>query len=136
MLAKARSVSFIKAMKTGASGNLAQSSQWAQGEQSNGRLMTDSRAEMRQGMLEDMFLAAKISEGADIGDDESRGKAILRPDLAEVDAAVLESEAAAAAIVAHLHGLALQGLVGEVVAQARGKIEAFASQASVAEEGA
>src|SRR5690348_10125086 len=136
MVAKASSVSFIGAMRTGASGNLTQSSQRAQGEQSNGRLMTDSRAEMRQGKLEDVFLAAKISEGADIGDDESRGKAILRADLAEIDAAVLESEAAAAAVVADLHELALQGLVGEIVAQARSEIETLASQASIAEEGA
>jgi hypothetical protein len=83
-----------------------------------------------------VFLTAEITEGADVGDDEGGGEAILGADLAEVDTAVFEGEAAAVAVVADLHELALQGLVGEVVADSGSEIEAFARQVAVAEEGA
>src|SRR5579863_4214278 len=84
--------------------------------------------------LKDFVLAAEISEGADVGDDESGGEPIFGADLAEVDAAVLEGEAATTAIVAHLHELALQSLVGEVIAYAGGEIETLARQISVAKQ--
>ena len=87
-------------------------------------------------MLEDAFLAAEITEGADVGDDEGGGKTVFCADLAKVDAAVLEGETAAAAVVADLHELVLQGLVGEVVADTRGEIESPARQVSVAKKGA
>src|SRR5580692_6320300 len=80
----------------------------------DGRVNLIEQARRRE--LEDFFLAAEITEGADVGDDEGGGEAIFGADLAEVDAAVLESEAAAVSVVADLHELALQGLVGEVVA--------------------
>ena len=86
--------------------------------------------------LEDVFLAAEISEGADVGDDEGGGEAVFGADLAEVDAAIFEGEAAAVAVVADLDELALQDLVGEIVADAGGEIEAFARQVSVAHQGA
>src|SRR5580693_3062509 len=86
--------------------------------------------------LEDFFLAAEVTEGADVGDDEGGGEAVFCADLAEVDAAVFEGEAAAVAVVADLDELALEGLVGEVVADAGGEIEAFASEVAVADEGA
>src|SRR5690242_2694854 len=72
---------------------------------------------------EDMFLAAEIPEGADVGDDEGGGEAVFGADRAEVDAAVFESEAAAATVVADLDELALEGLVGEIVADSGGEIE-------------
>src|SRR5207342_1444255 len=50
--------------------------------------------------------------------------------------AVFEGEAAAVAVVADLDELALESLVGEIVADAGGEIEAFASEVAVAEEGA
>src|SRR5579859_6006238 len=86
--------------------------------------------------LEDAFLAAEITEGADVGNDEGGGKAVLRADLAEVDAAIFEGEAAAAPVVADLHELVLQGLVGEVVANPGSEIKTSARQVSVAEHGA
>ena len=90
----------------------------------------------RRKALEDAFLAAEITEGADVGNDEGGGKAILRADLAEVDAAIFEGEAAAAPVVADLHKLVLQGLVGEVVANPGSEIETPARQVSVAKESA
>src|SRR5277367_813020 len=86
--------------------------------------------------LEDFVLAAEVTEGADVGDDEGGGEAVFGADLAEVDAAVFEGEAAAVAVVADLDELALQSFVGEVVADAGGEVETFASEVAVAEEGA
>ena len=83
-----------------------------------------------------MFLAAEITEAADVGDDEGGGEAILGAHLAEVDTAVFEGEAAAVAVVADLHELALEGLIGEVVADSGSEIESLARQVAVAEEGA
>jgi hypothetical protein len=67
----------------------------------------------KRGELEDFFLAAEISEGAEVGDDEGGGETVFGADLAEVDAAVFEGEAAAVAVVADPDELALEGLVGE-----------------------
>ena len=86
----------------------------------------------RRPELKDVFLAAEISERADVGDDEGGGEAVFGADLTEVDAAVFESEAAAVSVVADLHELALQDLVGEIVANAGGEIESLARQVSVA----
>jgi hypothetical protein len=60
----------------------------------------------RRGELEDFVLAAEVTEGADVGDDEGGGEAVFCADLAEVDAAVFESEAAAVAVVADLDEVA------------------------------
>src|SRR5438046_1128900 len=84
--------------------------------------------------LEDFFAAAEVAEGADVGDDEGDAELIFGSDLAEVDAAVFDGEAAAASVVTGLHDLALQGFVGEVVARAPREIEAFAVFAAVAYE--
>lgn len=86
--------------------------------------------------LEDFVLAAEITEGADIGDDEGGGEAVFGADLAEVDAAVFEGQAAATAVVADLDELILQDFVGEIVADAGGEIESAAGEIAVAEEGA
>ena len=83
-----------------------------------------------------MFLAAEVSEAADVGDDEGGGEAVFCADLAEVDAAVFEGEAAAVAVVADLDELALEGFVGEVVADAGSEVEAFAGEVAVADQGA
>lgn len=98
--------------------------------------MSNGRQGALRRELEDVFLAAEISEGADVGDDEGGGEAVFGADLAEVDAAIFEGEAAAAAVVADLHELALQDLVGEIVADTGGEIEAFTRQVSVAHQGA
>src|SRR5580693_1602919 len=90
----------------------------------------------RREELEDFFLAAEITEGADVGDDEGGGETIFGADLAEVDAAVFEGEAAAVSVVADLDELALEGLVGEVVADAGSEVETLAGEIAVAEEGA
>jgi len=100
------------------------------------RRYVDGRVDLiqqaRRPELEDVFLAAEISEGANVGDDEGGGEAIFGAYLAEVDAAVFESEAAAVSVVADLHELALQDLIGEIVANAGGEIESLARQVSVA----
>ena len=94
--------------------------------------MNNRKRHARRRELEDLFLAAEISEGADVGDDEGGGEAVFGADLAEVDAAVFEGEAAAVSVVADLDELALQDLVGEIVANASGEIESLARQVSVA----
>src|SRR5580658_3073755 len=86
--------------------------------------------------LEDFFLAAEITEGADVGDDEGGGETIFGADLAEVDAAILEGKAAAVSVIADLDELALEDLVGEIVADAGCEIEALAGQVAVTEKGA
>lgn len=53
--------------------------------------------------LEDFVLAAEISKGADVGNDEGGRETIFNADGAEVDAAVFEGEAAAAAVVTDLN---------------------------------
>src|ERR1700737_278574 len=82
--------------------------------------------------LIDFFLMAEISEGADVGDYEGNAKLIVGAHLAESKAAVLESDAAALAVVADLHELFLQGAIREVVADASGDVEPAASFAAVA----
>src|SRR4029077_1951318 len=63
-------------------------------------------------------------------------KLIFRAYLTQGDAPVFHGNAAAAAVVADLNQLILQGAVGEVVADAGGEVEAFASFAAVADESA
>src|SRR5690348_6606329 len=77
---------------------------------------------------------AEIPEGADVGNDEGYPELIIGAYLAESKAAIFESEAAAFAIVADLHELALQGAVGDVVADASGDVEAATGFAAIAEE--
>src|ERR1700722_17337003 len=96
----------------------------------------ESTEARRRGGLKDFVLAAEIAEGSDVGNDEGGGETIFCADLAEVNAAVLKSEATAVSVVADLHELALQGVVGEIVAYAGGEVESFARQVAVAEEGA
>src|SRR6267154_1135565 len=82
--------------------------------------------------LEDFFLVAEVSEGADVGDDEGHAQLIVRAHLAQSDAAIFEGDAAAFAIVADLRELVLQGAVGDVVADSGGDVEAAARFAAVA----
>ena len=77
---------------------------------------------------------AEVAECADVRDDERHAELILRTDLAESDAAVFDRETAAAPVVADLHKLVLQCIVGDVVADASGGVESFAVEAAVAEE--
>src|SRR5271163_499775 len=96
----------------------------------------DDTRKLRDGTLEDFFLVAEIAEGADVGDDEGDAELVFCADLAEGDAAVFDGEAAAVAVVADLDELVLQGLVGEIVADAGGEVEAGAGFAAIADEGA
>src|SRR5467141_4824678 len=84
--------------------------------------------------LEDSFLMTEIPEVANVRDDEREAELILRAHLPEVDAAIFDGEAAAAAVVAELNDLILQSLVLEVVAQAGDEIKAFAGFATVADQ--
>src|SRR5260370_29403162 len=77
---------------------------------------------------------AQIPEAAEVRDEERDAKLILRAHLPEVDAAIFEGEAAAAAVVAELNDLVLQRLVFEVVADTGDEIKAFAGFAPVADE--
>src|SRR5260370_841730 len=100
----------------------------------HGRRDSGQNPVLHKPRLEDSFLMTEISEGADVRDDKRQAELILLAHLAEVDATVLEGQAAAAAIVTELHDLALQCLVLEVVAETGDEIQAFAGFASVADE--
>src|SRR3989475_2460291 len=84
--------------------------------------------------LEDSFLVTEIPEVANVRDDEREAELILRAHLPEVDAAIFDGEATAAAVVTELNDLVLQRLVLEIVAQAGDEIKAFAGFASVADQ--
>src|SRR6267154_1498640 len=84
--------------------------------------------------LEVSFLMAEIPERANVGDDEGETKLILRAHLSEVDAAIFDSEAAAAAVVTELHDLVLQCLVLKVIAETVNEIKPLAGFASVADQ--
>ena len=86
--------------------------------------------------LKDFFLPAEVSEVADVGDDEGDAKLIVGADLAEFEAAVFEGESAAAAVVADLDELILQGVVGDVVAHTCGDVETLFCIAAVTDQGA
>jgi hypothetical protein len=74
----------------------------------------------------------EVSEGADDRDDERDVELILRAHLPEVDAAILDGEAAA--VVTNLNDLVLQRLVLEIVADTGDEIKSLAGFASVADE--
>src|SRR5437016_1788050 len=76
----------------------------------------------------------QIPEGADVRDDECETELILRAHLPEVDAPVLDSDSAAAAVVTHLDNLVLQCLVFEIVAETGNQIKASARLAAVADQ--
>src|SRR5467141_682188 len=84
--------------------------------------------------LEDSFLMTEIPEVANVRDDEREAELILRAHLPEVDAAIFDGQATAAAVVTELNDLVLQRLVLEIVAQAGDEIKAFAGFASVADQ--
>src|SRR2546427_296152 len=64
--------------------------------------------------LEDSFLVTEIPEVANVRDDEREAELILRAHLPEVDAAIFDGEATAAAVVTELNDLVLQRLVLEI----------------------
>src|SRR5207245_8582159 len=76
--------------------------------------------------LENPFLAAQIAERSDVREDQGHAELVFRAHLAERDAAVFERDAAAAAVVADLHKLVLQGVLGQIVAVAAGGAEGLA----------
>src|SRR5690348_3388947 len=77
---------------------------------------------------------AQIPKGADVRDDECKTKLIFRAHLPEVDAPVLDSKSAAAAVEAYLDDLVLQRLVFEIVAETGNQIEASARFAAIADQ--
>ena len=82
----------------------------------------------------DLFLVPEISKGADVGNHKRDAELIFCSDLAKVDAAVFDGEAAAAAIVTGLDDLVLQSFIGEIVAKAGDEVEAFSRFAAVTGE--
>src|SRR6266851_3405395 len=76
----------------------------------------------------------KIFERTDVGDHERDAELILGADLAKVDAAVFEGDAAAVAVVTGLDDLVLQRLIGEVVADAGDEVETLSRFAAIPEE--
>jgi hypothetical protein len=88
----------------------------------------------RERKLKNLFLAAEVAEGADVGDGEGDAELVFRAHLAEDDAAVFEREATAVSVVGDLHDLVLQGAVLKVVAYAASEIKTFAVKAAVADQ--
>src|SRR5438045_6398374 len=84
--------------------------------------------------LENALLAAQISEGSNVRDDEGHAELIVVAHLPQRDAAVFEGEPAARAVVADLHQLVLPGIVDEVVAQPSGEVEAATRFSAIADE--
>src|SRR5271154_3275842 len=95
---------------------------WTNGGRTNGRF------------LENLFLAAEITEITDIGDDKGYAELVFRVDAGDVQMAILDTEAAAAAVVSDLYDLAKQLVGVEIVADAGGQVEAFAIFRAVARE--
>src|SRR5215472_6540472 len=83
--------------------------------------------------LENFVTVPEISDRPDVGEDERDAKLIFRAHGAEVQPAVLEREPAATSVIADLNDLVLQGLVGEVVPDAPGKVEALAILTPIAD---
>src|SRR5260370_23955351 len=79
-------------------------------------------------LLENLLLAPQISERSDVSNDQSDAELVLRADLPEGQAAILESDSAAGAVVADLHQLILQDPLLEVVAETKGGIPTAAVQ--------
>src|SRR5690242_8098023 len=84
--------------------------------------------------LENLFLMAEISEGADVGNDEGYAELIVGAHLAEGDTAIFERQAATFSVVADLHELVLQSAIRDVVADAGDGVEAATGFAAIAEE--
>ena len=87
-------------------------------------------------LLEDLFLAAEVTEAADVGDDEGDAELVVGADLAEFEAAIFESEATAAAVVAELDELILKSVVRNVIAHAGSNVESLAVFAAVSDQSA
>ncbi len=83
-----------------------------------------------------MFLAAEVTEGADVGDDEGNAELVFGANGAEGEAAILEGNAATPAVVAELGDLILEEAAAEVVAEAEGAIPAAAVELAIADQGA
>src|ERR1700693_4822625 len=84
--------------------------------------------------LEHLFLAPQISERPDVSNDQSDAELVLRAHLPEGQAAILERDSAAGAIVADLHQLILQELLLQIVAEAKGSVPAAAVQVTVSHQ--
>src|SRR6267143_2177509 len=85
-------------------------------------------------ILKNLFLAAKISEGAEIGNDQRRAELIIGANRAKSHAAIAQGDAAAAAVVADLDDLVLKRAVRNVVADPGGEVEAPASLGAIADQ--
>jgi len=86
--------------------------------------------------LKNAFLASEVTESADVGEDESDAELIFGADGAEGEAAILEGDATAGAVVAELHELVLKEAAAEVVAKAEGGVPASAVELAVSNQGA
>src|SRR5229473_2729288 len=84
-------------------------------------------------LLENLLLAPQISERSDVSNDQSDAELVLRADLPEGQAAILERDSAAGAVVADLHQLILQDPLLEVVAETKGGIPTAAVQVAVSQ---
>src|SRR6267378_7857188 len=84
--------------------------------------------------LEQLFLSPQISERPDVGNDQSDAELVLRAHLPEGQAAILDRDSAAGAVVADLHQLILQVLLLNVVAHAKRGVPAPAVQVAVSHQ--
>src|SRR5262245_19424612 len=76
----------------------------------------------------------QISKRPDIGDDERHAKLIVRSYLPQCDPPILQRQTTAISVVTHLHQLILQGIVRDVVADARREIESLSRLCPVSDQ--
>jgi hypothetical protein len=76
----------------------------------------------------------QVPKRPDVGDDKRYAELILRAHLPQIDAAVFDSQAAAATVVTELSDLVLQRLIFEVVADTSDEIKALAGFTPIADE--
>src|SRR5467141_953393 len=84
--------------------------------------------------LEQLFLPPQISERPDVGNDQGDAELVLRAHLPKGQAAILDRDSAAGAVVADLHQLILQVLLLNVVAHAKRGVPAPAVQVAVSHQ--
>src|ERR1700676_957589 len=79
---------------------------------------------------------SEITEIAQIGQNEGHAKLVLGAHRGELDAAIFESQAAAATVIVYLDEFVLQGFREQIVTEAGGNVQACARDVAVAKHAA
>src|ERR1700723_1177635 len=95
---------------------------------------SDSECAVMRSASKDLLLAPQIPGGAEIRDADYDAELVLVADRAERKAAVFEADAAARAVVGHLHDLVLERLLDEIVTRPEGDVPASAVLIPVAKQ--